>query len=58
MVREGNWKYTFWTHDIPELYNLKTDPKEMSNLAPRPEYRDEVARLKEKLFSWHKPSEV
>jgi choline-sulfatase len=58
MVREGDWKYTFWTHDIPELYNLKTDPKEMSNLAPRPEYRDATARFKEKLFSWHKPSEV
>jgi choline-sulfatase len=58
MIRDGDWKYTFWTHDIPELYNLKTDPKEMSNLAARREHQDDVANLKQKLFSWHKPSEV
>ncbi len=58
MLRDGDLKYTFWTHDMPELYNLRTDPKEMTNLALRPEYSNEVARLKTKLFSWYQPPEI
>jgi choline-sulfatase len=58
MIRDGDWKYTFWTHDMAELYNLKTDPKEMSNLALRPDHQNEAARLKAKLFAWHKPAEI
>ena len=58
MIRDGEWKYSFWTHDMPELYNLRSDPKEMTNLALRPEHRGDVARLKEKLFGWYKPPEI
>jgi len=58
MIRDGDLKYTFWTHDIPELYDLKADPHEMSNLAMRPEHQNDAARLKARLFSWHKPAEV
>jgi len=58
MVRDANWKYTFWTHDMPELYDLQSDPKEMRNLALRPEYRSRVDELKAKLFSWYQPPEI
>jgi hypothetical protein len=40
---------------MPELYDLQSDPKEMRNLALRPEYRSRVDELKAKLFSWYKP---
>lgn len=58
MIRDGNLKYTFWTHDIAELYDLKADPKEMNNLALRKEHADTAARLKAKLFAWYQPPEL
>jgi choline-sulfatase len=58
MIRDGNLKFTFWTHDMPELYDLQTDPKEMQNLALRSEYRSRVDELKAKLFAWYKPPEM
>jgi choline-sulfatase len=58
MLRDGDLKYTFWTHDIAELYDLRTDPKEMKNLALKKEYAETAARMKAKLFAWHKPAEM
>jgi choline-sulfatase len=58
MIRDGDYKYTFWTHDIAELYNLRTDPEEMDNLALKSEHAAVAARLKAKLFAWHKPPEL
>ena len=58
MIRDGEYKYSFWTHDMPELYNLRTDPKEMKNLALRADHADVVAKLREKLFAWYKPPEM
>jgi choline-sulfatase len=58
MVRDGDYKYTFWVNYIPELYNLRTDPEEMHNLAGLPEYQETVARLKQQLFAWHQPAEL
>ncbi len=58
MLRQGNLKYTFWTHDIAELYDLQTDPHEMNNLALRPEYAATSARLKAQLFAWYTPPEI
>lgn len=58
MIRDGDLKYTFWTHDMPELYDLRNDPKEMRNLALRPEYRSRVDELKAKLFAWYTPPEI
>lgn len=57
MLRRGDFKYTFWTNDIPELYNLRNDPGELTNLATRPAYQDQVARMKQELFAWYTPSE-
>lgn len=58
MLRRGDFKYTFWVNDMAELYNLRTDPREMNNLAAAPEYRDKVEELKRELFAWHKPAEL
>jgi choline-sulfatase len=58
MIRSGDYKYTFWTHDLPELYDLRTDPKEMNNLALSSDQGSTVAELKEKLFAWYKPPEI
>jgi choline-sulfatase len=56
MVRDGDWKYTFWLHDIPELYNLRNDPQELHNLAAEPEYATRRDALHQTLFAWHRPA--
>ena len=56
MIRDREWKYTYWEHDREELYDLKSDPAELHNLAPDTRCRDEVARLKAALFAWHRPA--
>lgn len=55
MVGQRDWKYTYWLHDIPELYNLRTDPSELHNLAALPRYAAEVEAMRRTLFAWHKP---
>ena len=55
MVRDGEWKYTFWVHDIPELYNLASDPQELHNLAALPAYAPQLAHMRRTLFAWHSP---
>lgn len=58
MVRDGSLKYTYWVHDSEELYDLRTDPQEMHNLAAQPEHRATVERLKQELFAWRRPAEI
>lgn len=58
MIRDGDYKYTYWVHDMPELYDLRSDPQEMHNLANQPKYRATVARLQKRLFEWHRPQEA
>jgi choline-sulfatase len=58
MVRDGDYKYTFWTHDIAELYDLRNDPAELRNLAAEPAHAATVDRLKAKLFAWYTPPEI
>ncbi len=58
MIRDGSLKYTYWTHDMPELYDLRTDPEELHNLASNPAHAAEVARLRSKLFAWRRPASV
>ncbi len=52
MVRDGEWKYTLWENDISELYNLRSDPMELQNLAALPEYRQRSEALKQKILHW------
>ena len=58
MIRDGDYKYTFWTHDIAELYNLRNDPAEMPNLALDPAYKAKAESMKSKLFDWYQPPEI
>jgi choline-sulfatase len=53
MIRAGQWKYTFWAHDIPELYDLKSDPAELHNLAGLPEHAAREAELRARLLAFH-----
>ncbi|MFW6289448.1 MAG: family 78 glycoside hydrolase catalytic domain [Mariniphaga sp.] len=50
-VRTSEWKYFRYVNDKSweELYNLKNDPKEIINLASKPEYTEVLKTLRNKL---------
>jgi arylsulfatase A-like enzyme len=50
-VRSGNYKYirTLVAAEVEELYDLKADPEELTNLAYDPKHRDTVTRLRKAL---------
>ncbi|MBI5092925.1 MAG: sulfatase-like hydrolase/transferase [Candidatus Hydrogenedentes bacterium] len=56
MLREGSLKYVYHTqadekHPAQrELYDLKTDPGELTNLAERPEHKETIERLHARLI--------
>lgn len=56
MIRRSDFKYCYYVNDMPELYNLRTDPQEMKNLALLPQYKSRVQKLKDRLFSWYRPT--
>lgn len=56
MIRDVQWKYTYWLHDVPELYDLKSDPEELHNLAGEPAYGSVADALRDKLLKWHCPT--
>ena len=58
MMRSGDYKYSFWVNDMPELYHMRDDPKEMRNLAIVPEHKSRVEDLKAELLAWHRPAEM
>jgi arylsulfatase A-like enzyme len=50
-VREERWKYTRWMDAEPlfeELFDLKADPEELTNLASKPEAAGELNRLRQR----------
>jgi choline-sulfatase len=55
MIRMGRWKYTSWTHDISELYDLGSDPEELHNLAGEPEHAAKEDELCKQLLAWNRP---
>lgn len=57
MIRRGDYKLNYYVNDMSELFNLKEDPKEMTNLALLPQHKDKVEDLKSQLFAWHTPPE-
>ncbi|MCI0703062.1 MAG: sulfatase-like hydrolase/transferase [Planctomycetia bacterium] len=50
-VRKGNFKYirTLVEGEVEELYDLKTDPDELTNLAYDPKHKDTVAQMRKAL---------
>ena len=54
MHANGNWDSPFMAATKPqdELYDLKTDPHEMNNLASDPKYADQVAKFRVDLKTW------
>ena len=57
MIRRGDFKFNYYVNDIPELYNLREDPREMRNLAALPEHKGKVEEMKAQLFAWYRPPE-
>ena len=49
MITDGDWKYIRNRFDIDELYNLKTDPGEMRNVANRPEHQNRIAQMRQQI---------
>ena len=52
LIRSGDWKYSHYTGDTPELYNLREDPDEMNNLATSAPHRDTANRFDKELLAW------
>lgn len=52
MVRDRRWKYVWNATAQDELYDLQTDPGEITNLAPQPSARDELRRLRGRTVAW------
>ncbi len=52
LVTDNRFKYVWNQGDLDELYDLEADPYELINLIAHPDYADELARLKERLFRW------
>lgn len=55
-IRTHQWRYTHWGFGYAgeELYNLKNDPGEFTNLAKYPEYSSTIKELKQKLIAKRK----
>ncbi|MFN3225614.1 MAG: hypothetical protein ACE360_05125, partial [Hyphomicrobiales bacterium] len=52
MIEHGRKKYIWHLGDQPELYDLASDPLEMCNLASRPDSRDLVKDLHNRLTAF------
>jgi arylsulfatase len=52
MVRTRRWKFIYYPEGFAELYDLESDPHEMTNLADNAEYRDRAYEMKDRLLHW------
>jgi choline-sulfatase len=51
MIRTGQWKYNWYLHNGEELYDLASDPHELTNLAGRADLAQTKADLKARLLA-------
>ncbi len=56
-IRTRNWKYNLYNKWGEELYNLKSDPAEIHNLADNEAYKEKKNELHKKLQEWMKASD-
>ncbi len=52
MVRTRRWKFVYYPEGFSELYDLQSDPQEMTNLAADPKHREQVYEMKDRLLHW------
>lgn len=53
MVRTRRWKYVYDPHSIDELYDLASDPGELTNLIDQPAISEIVQEMKARLLGWN-----
>jgi len=58
MLRDGRYKYIHYVDYEPELYDLDSDPEEMSNLAVKTEFQAVVAQYEKRLRDMVDPEAV
>lgn len=51
-IRERDWRYTWYGTGEEELYDHRSDPDELFNVAGKPEYAEVKQRLKMRLLEW------
>ena len=52
MVRTKRWKYNYYGTGESELYDLKNDPNEKTNLAQDPQYKNIANEMKGHILDW------
>ena len=52
MVRTRRWKYVYYPDGYDELYDLASDPREMTSLANDPLFEDRISEMKDHLLHW------
>ena len=58
MVRTDDWKYVLYENFRPQLFDLRNDPKELTDLGASPEHEQVRRELREELFSWFRHRKV
>jgi arylsulfatase A-like enzyme len=51
-IRTREFAYTYCTHDVDELFDLRSDPDAVVNVARDPEYAQIRRRLRDRLLTW------
>jgi arylsulfatase A-like enzyme len=52
MVRTAGWKYVYYEHFRPQLFDLHADPQELHDLGASTDHTSVRAELHERLFTW------
>lgn len=52
MVRTADWKYNYYEHFRPQLFDLKADLQELNDLGQHPDYATVRTDMHERLFAW------